>query len=94
MDVTAEELWKVAASRLRGTVRRRFLAEVCERLCGGSFRAAEERFGWGRETIAKGQAERDAGPLDPQVKYSRNLGQKNRPEKAKTPILRWRSTFA
>jgi hypothetical protein len=35
-----------------------FLAEVCETLCQGSPRQAEYRFGWGRETIEKGMAER------------------------------------
>lgn len=76
MDVVADELLKVAAGKLRGTERRRFLSEVCARLCDGSFRKAEERFGWGRETIAKGQAEREAGPVDPKAKTSLNRGQK------------------
>ena len=47
-----------AANRLRGAGRRMFLAEVCEALCNGSPRQAEYRFGWGRETIEKGIAER------------------------------------
>lgn len=76
MDVVADGLLVVAASRMRGTVRRRFLAEVCEGLCDGNPRRAEERFGWGRETIAKGQAERESGPIDPKAKTSRNRGQK------------------
>lgn len=74
--VVSDEMLRVAAKRLRGTVRRRFLAEVCERLCDGNFRRAEERFGWGRETIAKGQAERESGPIDPKVKTNRYLGKK------------------
>jgi hypothetical protein len=32
--------------------------------------------GWGRESVAKGQSERAAGPVDPKAKTSRNLGQK------------------
>jgi hypothetical protein len=80
MDVVADELLKVAAAKMSGTVRRRFLAEVCERLCDGNFRQAEYRFGWGRETIKKGQAERDAGPVDPKARTSRNRGQKRTEE--------------
>lgn len=76
MDVVADELLKVAAAQMRGTLRRRFLAEVCQRLCSGNPRQAEERFGWGRETIAKGQAERASGPIDPNAKTSRNRGKK------------------
>lgn len=81
MDVAADDLLKLAASQMRGTVRRRFLAEVCDQLCQGNCRAAEERFGWGRDTIAKGQAERDAGPIDPKAKTSRHRG-KQRSEDA------------
>jgi hypothetical protein len=76
MDVVADELLKEAASLLRGTQRRRFLAEVCIRTCEGSQRLAEERFGWGRETIAKGIRERASGPIDPKAKTSLNLGKK------------------
>lgn len=76
MDVVADELLKIAAAQLRGTVRRRFLAEVCERMCGGNFRQAEQRFGWGRGTIEKGQAERESGPIDLKARTSRNRGQK------------------
>jgi Rhodopirellula transposase DDE domain len=74
MDVVADGLLKVAASQMRGTQRRRFLAEVCEALCGGSPRLAEERFGWGRETISIGQSERTAGAIDPTAKSSGNRG--------------------
>ena len=75
MDVVADELLKLAGLQMRGTQRRRFLAEVCQALCDGSPRLAEERFGWGRETVAKGLSERAAGHLDPQAKSSRNRGQ-------------------
>jgi hypothetical protein len=76
MDVVADKLLVLAAGQLRGTQRRRFLGEVCEQLCGGSPRLTEERFGWGRETVAKGLSERAAGPIDPQAKTSRNRGKK------------------
>ena len=58
MDGVADELLVSAAKQLRGSARRMFLAEVCETLCEGSPRRAEERFGWGRGTIEKGMAER------------------------------------
>ncbi|MCA8998816.1 MAG: hypothetical protein KDA80_17590 [Planctomycetaceae bacterium] len=54
----SDQLLKSAANQLRGSQRRCFLAEVCETLCGGNARAAEYRFGWGRETVEKGMAER------------------------------------
>jgi Rhodopirellula transposase DDE domain len=46
-----------AAKRLKGFQRRLFLAEVTLALCGGCPRQAERRFGWGRETVAKGLQE-------------------------------------
>jgi hypothetical protein len=58
MDGEADQLIISAAKQLRGMVRRMFLAEVCETLCGGSSRQAESRFGWGRETVEKGLTER------------------------------------
>jgi Rhodopirellula transposase DDE domain len=42
------------ARRLTGYQRRSFMAEVATELCGGSARQAERRFGWGRDTVAKG----------------------------------------
>src|SRR5512135_1994244 len=42
------------ARRLTGYQRRLFLDEVAMELCGGSARQAERRFGWGRDTVAKG----------------------------------------
>lgn len=58
MDGVADRLLISAAKQLRSSARRMFLAEVCEALCHGSPRLAESRFGWGRETVAKGMAER------------------------------------
>jgi hypothetical protein len=58
MDGVADQLLISAAKQLRGSARRMFLAEVCETLCQGSPRQAESRFGWGRETVEKGMAER------------------------------------
>lgn len=76
MEVVADELLKSAASQLRGAQRRMFLAEVCEGLCDGSARRAEERFGWGRETIAKGLQERKADPKELVSRKSKNQGAK------------------
>ena len=42
------------ARRLTGYQRRLFMAEVATKLCEGSARQAERRFGWGRETVLKG----------------------------------------
>lgn len=71
----SDQLLKSAASRLRGTVRRQFLAEVCEQLCQGNAREAEYRFGWGRETIAKGMEERRADPEELASRTSNHRGQ-------------------
>ena len=43
-----------AACRLKGHQRRLFQAEVTHSLCGGNPRAAESRFGWGRQAVATG----------------------------------------
>jgi hypothetical protein len=57
MDVSTqpfETLIRSAARRLTGHQRRLFMAEVTARLCDGSPRQAERRFGWGRDTVATG----------------------------------------
>src|SRR3954470_2723437 len=50
-----------AAQRLKGYQRRSFQAEVARALCGGSPRAAERRFGWGRDCVEKGLHEAGSG---------------------------------
>ena len=45
------------AERLTGHQRRLFIAEVALEMCAGNPRRAERRFGWGRETVAKGLRE-------------------------------------
>jgi hypothetical protein len=52
-----DALIRSGAGRLTGFQRRAFLAEVATELCGGNARQAERRFGWGRETVAKGLQE-------------------------------------
>ena len=64
MDAATESLEKLirsAAHRLKGHQRRLFLAEVTSQLCDGNPRQAERRFGWGRDTVAKGLHEARQG---------------------------------
>jgi hypothetical protein len=64
MDDTTDRfdaLLRSGARRLTGYQRRLFQAEVTVQLCGGSPRAAERRFGWGRETVEKGLCESRRG---------------------------------
>lgn len=64
MDDTSDRfdaLLRSGARRLTGHQRRLFQAEVTETLCDGSPRAAERRFGWGRETVEKGLCESRRG---------------------------------
>jgi hypothetical protein len=49
-----ESLLRQGANRLKGYERRLFMAEVTLKLWDGNPRIAERRFGWGRETVAKG----------------------------------------
>lgn len=49
-----ELLLQQGANRLKGYERRLFMAEVTLELWDGNPRIAERRFGWGRETVAKG----------------------------------------
>jgi Rhodopirellula transposase DDE domain len=56
-----ERLIRKAAQRLKGHQRRLFQAEVTDALCAGNPRAAESRFGWGRETVRTGQHEARSG---------------------------------
>ena len=74
MEGAADLLLKSAAGRLHGAERRMFLAEVCEALCDGNSRQAEYRFGWGRETIAKGLEERQSDPAEVASRKSNHRG--------------------
>jgi hypothetical protein len=57
-----DDLIRSAARRLKGYQRRLFQAEVATRLCEGSARKAERRFGWGRNTVDTGLHEA-SGPI-------------------------------
>ena len=56
-----DSLIRSAAQRLKGHQRRSFQAEVTNSLCGGSPRAAERRFGWGRDSVELGLHEAASG---------------------------------
>jgi len=78
-----EKLLQQGAKRLKGQERRLFMAEVTLKLCQGKARQAERRFGWGRETVAKGLHELQQG-----VRCLENFSARGRPRlEAKTPQL-------
>jgi predicted Fe-S protein YdhL (DUF1289 family) len=56
-----DALIRSGAKRLTGYQRRLFQAEVATALCGGCARRAEDRFGWGRQTVEKGRHELQRG---------------------------------
>jgi hypothetical protein len=80
MEGVADDLLVAAALRMRGVQRRLFLAEVCQRLCDGNTRQAERRFGWGRNTIAKGIEEQKLDPDALATRKSGNAGKKRSEE--------------
>ena len=52
---------RLAAAQMTGAKRRAFQAEMVEQYCAGNPRQAERMFGWGRETVEVGLAERRTG---------------------------------
>ncbi len=50
-----------AAAKLTGFKRREFMAEVALKYCDGSARKAESLFGWGRDAVRTGLAEKRTG---------------------------------
>ena len=71
MEGSVDTLLLSAAKQLKGHSRRRFLAEVCTTLCDGSTRKTEARFGWGRETVAKGLCDPEESKMDSAEKLRR-----------------------
>jgi hypothetical protein len=69
-----ELLLRQGADRLKGHERRLFMAEVTLQLCDGKVRKAERRFGWGRDTVAKGLHELQQG-----VRCLENFAARGRP---------------
>jgi transposase len=86
MEVRTESydaLIRSGARRLKGHQRRLFMAEVVTELCAGNCRQAEQRFGWGRETVNKGLQEFRQG-----IRCLENLAPRNRQRsEAKNPQL-------
>ena len=80
MEGVADDLLIAAASQMGGIQRRLFLAEVCRKLCDGNTRQAERRFGWGRNTIAKGIEEQKLAPDALATRRSCNAGKKRSEE--------------
>ena len=68
-----DTLIRSGARRLKGHQRRLFMAEVVTELCAGNCRQAEQRFGWGRETVNKGLHEFRQG-----IRCLENLVPRNR----------------
>ena len=54
---------RLAAAKMTGATRRAFQAEMTVKYCAGNARQAESVFGWGRNTVALGLAERRTGIL-------------------------------
>lgn len=52
---------RLAAANMTGPTRRAFEAEMTLKYCGGNPLMAEAVFGWGRQTVALGLAERRTG---------------------------------
>src|SRR5512141_2894719 len=52
---------RLAASKMSGATRRSFQAEMTLKYCDGNARLAERVFGWGRNNIEVGLAERRSG---------------------------------
>ncbi len=75
MDDIRDALLVLAAKRLKGFERRKFLAQCCKDICGQSPRKAEERFGWGRQTIAKGLRELERNEPEPSEAEGNRRGQ-------------------
>ena len=61
LDEDQIEDLRLAASRLKGAERRAFMAEMSLKYCEGRARLAEGVFGWGRETVEVGLAEKRTG---------------------------------
>jgi len=83
MDDLTSELLVSAAKRLKGSQRRLFQAEVCTKLCQGSPRKAEQHFGWGRESVAKGlRLQAGVEVADPVARRGRQRSEEANPQLA------------
>lgn len=85
MEGVADALLLEASKGLKGSQRRMFLAKVCQSLCEGSSRKTEARFGWGRETVAKGLEELAGNKPEP---VGDSLRRGRLPSEEKNPRLK------
>jgi len=74
MDDATDTLLVSAAKQLKGFERRKFLARCCKELCDQSPRKAEARFGWGRQTVAKGLRELERNEPEPSAAEGKRRG--------------------
>ena len=63
MPLTSQQIadLRLAALQMRGATRRAFQAEMALKYCDGNARRAEELFGWGRQNVEVGLAEKRTG---------------------------------
>lgn len=61
LTLTQIEDLRLAASKMSGAKRRSFQAEITLKYCQGKARLAETVFGWGRQNIEVGLAEKRTG---------------------------------
>ncbi len=74
MDDVSDTLLVSAAKELKGFQRRKFLARCCIELCNQSPRKTEARFGWGRQTVAKGLRELKHNKPEPRADEGKRRG--------------------
>ena len=61
LNESQREDLRLAAAHLTGVKRRAFQAEMTLQYCNGSARQAESQFGWSRQTVRVGLAEKPNG---------------------------------
>lgn len=61
LNLSQIEDLRLASTKMTGAKRRSFQAEIAIKYCEGSARKTEEMFGWGRENVALGMAEKRTG---------------------------------
>ncbi len=63
LDPSRIEDLRLAARQMRGSKRRAFQAEMTLKYCNGSARLAESWFGWNRNSVTVGLAEKRTGMI-------------------------------
>jgi len=87
---------RLAASKLLGASRRSFQAEMCLKYCKGSARLAETIFGWGRNNVELGLAEKRTGItcIGAQAAFGGNKNWEERQPKAAAALRQLAETHA